>query len=332
MKNKKSIVAICAAFLFLFSACTKNRLINEEANLVPKTVEQDASLPSIAVNNTVLHAEAFGPADSAMIIVLHGGPGSDYRSLLNCKEFSSQGYRVIFYDQRGSGLSKRHSKESYSLQVMYDDLSAVITHYRTSPSQKVFLLGHSWGAILAAAYINKNPTAINGVILAEPGGLVWQDIMDYLDRAKSVKITSELLNDILYPDQFITGKEDEHAILDYKYALLAIADGAKENPTGNEGKLPFWRYGYIVNKALSDIGDNEKPDFTTNLHQYNKKVLFAYSERNKAYGLQYAQKVSSAFPNVQLVKVNGAGHDLFSFPTGWSNFYPVALTYLNSLK
>ena len=332
MKIKLLNLSLAIAATVMLAACTKERKINDAGNLVPKTVEQDLSLPSIAVNGTQLHAEAFGQPDDALLIVLHGGPGADYRYLLNCKAFANEGYRVVFYDQRGSGLSKRHPKDSYTLQLMYDDLSAVVTHYRTSPTQKVFLLGHSWGAMLATAYINQYPTRINGVVLAEPGGFVWQDVLDYIKRSRSIKFTSELLNDLLYADQFLTGKETEHAILDYKYALLGIADGKKDNPTGDEGRLPGWRPGAIVNKAAFDIGEKDKPDWTTNLSQYSTKVLFVYSENNKAYGLAHAQKVSSPYPNRQLLKVNGAGHNMISFPTGWNNFYPTALTYLNSLK
>jgi proline iminopeptidase len=332
MKHKLQIIAATLVSAILLVGCTKGKLITEEGNLVPKTVDHDPSLPSISVNGTLLHSEAFGNPDSAMIIVLHGGPGADYRSLLNCKEFASQSYRVIFYDQRGSGLSKRHTKNSYSLQLMYDDLSAVINYYRKSPTQKVFLLGHSWGAILATGYINKYPAAISGVILAEPGGLIYDDIQAYIKRARNVNATSELFNDVSYPDQFITGKEDEHAIVDYKYALAAAADGAKGNPTGNEARPAFWRFGKVVADALTEIGDKDKPSFITNINQFTTKVLFVYSENNKAYDLPYAQKVSSAFPNVQLFKVNGAGHDLLAFQTGWNNFYPVALTYFNSLK
>jgi proline iminopeptidase len=332
MKPKFLLIAAAIISTLLIIGCTKEKFINEEGNLVPKTVDKDLSLPSVEVNGTQLHSEAFGNPDSAIIVVLHGGPGADYRSLLNCKEFANQGYRVIFYDQRGSGLSKRHPKNSYSLQLMYDDLSGVINYYRKSSTQKIFLLGHSWGAILAAAYINKYPAAISGVILAEPGGLIYDDIKDYIKRTRDINPARELFNDISYPDQFITGKEDEHAILDYKYALLAIADGNKDNPTGNEARPPFWRFGKIVADALTEIGDRENPDFTTNLNQYKTKVLFAYSENNKAYGLQYAQKVAAAFSNAQLFKINGAGHDLLSFQTGWNNFYPVALTYLKSLK
>jgi proline iminopeptidase len=113
---------------------------------------------------------------------------------------------------------------------------------------------------------------------------------------------------------------------------MASTEGNKDSPLGNEGPLPFWRHGAIVNLALLDLGEKEKPNWTTHLHQYTTRVLFVYSERNRAYGLAHAQKVSSAYPNVELFKVNGAGHDMLSFPTGWNNFFPVALNYLNSLK
>ncbi|HET9431275.1 MAG TPA: alpha/beta hydrolase [Chitinophagaceae bacterium] len=331
MKKAKFCIPLLIVLISLWG-CTKENSIRDEGNLVPETVEKDPNLPSISVNGTLLHAETYGNPDSAMVIVLHGGPGSDYRHLLNCKAIANQGYHVVFYDQRGSGLSKRHNKSTYSIQLMLDDLSAVIAHYRKSPAQKIFLLGHSWGAILATAFIDKYPTAINGAILAEPGGFIWEDIEAYVSRARDIKITSELISDFLYSDQFITGKKDEHAILDYKYGLLASAEGNKDNPIGDEGPLLFWRSGAIVNQALFEIGDREEPNWTLHLIQYQTKVLFVYSEHNRAYGLAHAQKVSSAYPNVQLFKVNGAGHDMLSFPTGWSNFYPVAINYLDSLK
>lgn len=329
---KRVFPFVVAVFLMsVFVSCTKGRLISGEGNLVPLTVEKDGSLPAININGSIFHAETFGKPADKMLVILHGGPGSDYRYLLNCKEFANQGYYVVFYDQRGSGLSKRHDKKEYSIQLMIDDLQAVIAHYRTSPSQKIFLLGHSWGAILATAYINEYPSAIRGVVLGEPGGFKWQDIKDYVNRARDFRFTSEALNDALYPDQFITGKENEHAVLDYKLGLLGATDAAKDNPTGNGAVLPFWRAGAVVNKALFDIGEREEPDWTTNLQQFTTKVLFAYSENNKAYGQAHAQRVSAAFPNVQLERIDGAGHDFISYPAGWTHFFPVALTYLNSL-
>lgn len=301
--------------------------------LVPKTVDQDATLPAITVKDAMLHAEAFGPSDSALVVVLHGGPGSDYRYLLRCKALADAGYRVVFYDQRGAGLSQRFPKSAYtSMQVLYDELSGVIAHYRTSPQQKVFLLGHSWGAMLATAYINAYPAAVDGAILGEPGGFVWQDVLDYVGRSRDFKYLSEGLNDAVFSDQLLTGQEDEHEILDYKLDLLTAVGDAKDSPTGNEDFLPHWRSGAVTFSALFDLGTREKPDWTANLAQFKTKVLFIYSENNKAYGLAHAQKVSSAYPNVQLFKTNGAGHDMLSFATGWNNTYPVMRQYLDALR
>lgn len=91
MNRTLSIISATLLTFFVFG-CEKELSINDDGNLVPKTVEQDTSLPSIIVNNTQLHTEAFGNPANPMLVILHGGPGSDYRYLLNCKAFASQGY------------------------------------------------------------------------------------------------------------------------------------------------------------------------------------------------------------------------------------------------
>lgn len=322
------LVALAILSISTFWGCQNELDINDSGNLVPKTVDQDASLPSITVNGAQLHSEAFGNPADPMIVVLHGGPGADYRYLLNCKAFADEGYRVVFYDQRGAGLSQRFPKSHYTMQVLYDDLNAVVSYYRTSPDQKVFLLGHSWGAMLASAYINQYPSAIDGAILGEPGGLIWKDVEDYITRSRKFKYFGETINDAVYADQFITGKADQHAILDYKFMMLTSQESGD---IGNEGSLREWRGGAVTFDAYYEIGDKEKPNWTQNLNAYTKKVLFIYSANNKAYGLSHAQKVSSVFPNVQLFKTENAGHDMLSFPTGWNNTYPVMLDYLNAI-
>jgi proline iminopeptidase len=287
-------------------------------------------LPAIAVNGTLLHAEIFGNPGDPMVVLLHGGPGADYRSLLNARVLADDGYFVIFYDQRGSGLSQRQDKSSYSIQLMMDDLTSVINHYRSSPGQKIFLLGHSWGAMLATAYINSYPTAINGVVLAEPGGFTWDETSDYLSRIKSLSVFNEDSNDALYPDQLLTGKQTEQEVLDYKMAITSAYDSREGNAMGNPGPYPYWRFGSVVQTALFEIASKDGFDWTTNLGQYTTKVLFCYSELNKAYGIEHAQLLSSAYPQVQLEMIHGTGHEILYF--GWNNFYPIVKNYLNSLS
>ncbi|MCC9017559.1 MULTISPECIES: alpha/beta fold hydrolase [Flavobacterium] len=330
MRNKAFYSVTIVLSLFLFWGCEQENDVDEPGNLVPKTVDQDPTLPSIFINGTQLHAETFGNPNHPMLVFLHGGPGSDYRNGLNVKQLADEGYYVIFYDQRGSGLSKRHDKNTYSIQLMIDDLSEVIKYYRKTPTQKTFLFGHSWGAMLAAAYVNKYPTAINGVILAEPGGLNKKLLDDYGEMSRKIKLFSEATSNLLYIDQFLTGKENQHEILDYKLGVSTGFSYAKGNKEGISGPSPFWRIGTTVLESLTDIAENEGFDFTTNLSQYKTKVLFLYGELNQSYGLSFAQKEAAFFPNTALAEVKGTGHEMIYFK--WENVHPFVLNYLNDLK
>jgi len=301
---------------------------NDPGRLVPLTVDEDPTLPSIAVNGTRLHAETFGNPNDPMVVVIHGGPGSDYRCMLNAARLAADSFFVVFYDQRGSGLSRRHPKESYtSEQIFVDDLDGVIKYYR-KPGQKVMLMGLSWGAMLATAYVNEYPAEISGLILMEPGGLTWPDAKAYVKRWMSIDFFDETANDYLYLDQFVTS--NDHNTLDYKMGLQSVADFAEGNKLGNPGPTPFWRRGAICNIASTEYANAHSFDFTTNLQQYTTKVLFAYSELSKAYGRSWAEQVSSAYPNVELVEVKGTGHEMVYW--GWESLYPAARTYLNTVK
>jgi proline iminopeptidase len=311
-------------------SCEKELDIHEPGNLVPKTVMEDPSLPSITVNGTTLHAETFGNPDSSLVIFLHGGPGADYQNGLNVRQLADDGYYVVFYDQRGTGLSQRHDKNTYSIQLYLDDLTAVIGHYRTSPNQRVFLFGHSWGAMLTAAYINAYPDRIDGAIFAEAGGFNKQLLDEYGEVSRKLNLFSEITNDVLFYDQFLTGRENEHEILDYKLAIASSFSYAEGNDEGIEGPSPFWRNGATVLQAFMDIAENEGFDFTTNLNQYQTKVLFLYGENNKSYGLRFAEKEAAFFPKSEIIQIEDTGHKMIYFK--WNSVYPVVLDYLNSLN
>jgi len=332
---KKMMIAVLAALAM--TSCTKERMLDEPGNLVPKTVDQDLSLPSINVNGAMLHSEAFGHPDSTIVVVIHGGPGSDYRDLMTSKSLADEGYRVVFYDQRGSGLSQRFPRKSYTslgngaVDLMYNELSGVIAHYRTHPDQKVYLIGHSWGGILAAGYAGRYPNAVDGLVVAEPGGLKWDDIEEYVKESRSFSLWSEFFNDAMYLDQFISGKEDQHEILDYKAGMI----GSKNEITGDDTPRPgsAWRAGAVINAAMFEVGDKHHPDFSVGLNNFHLPVLFIYSERNKAYSDSWAQRISGAFVSVQLHKVYGIGHEgIIADSHAWTTSTgPRIINYFNSL-
>lgn len=326
---QKAIYILLAGLL---AGCTLQEW-SEPAALVPRTVDQDDAIPSLAINGTLLHVESYGDPANPLLIVIHGGPGGDSRSLLNARDLADDGFHVIFYDQRGTGLSKREDRNQYqgagAVQLFIDDLGAVIHHFRTGDTQKVFLLGHSWGAMLATAYIDQHPQEIDGIVLAEPGGLTWPQTKAYLSRSNKVNLFSEALNDALVPEQMIAGRST-HEVLDYKASFFSAYENAPGNVLGHPGPYPFWRNGAVSFQELNDNADRYGFDFTTNLDEYQEKVLFLFSENNRAYGAAWAAEVASPFVDVEISMVPDCGHEMLYF--GWAGMYPKVLDYLNQLR
>lgn len=330
---KNAMAIVCLALTF--ASCKK---LNEPGNLVPKTVDQDPSLPSIVVNGIQLHSEAFGNPDSTLIICIHGGPGADYRYLYYCRDLVNYGYRVVLYDQIGSGLSQRMDDSYYKglgddalNKLFYDELLGVINTYKTHSSQKVFLLGQSWGAMLATAFTGKHPDLVDGLAIEEPGGLKWNDVIEYVTKSRSFKLWGELLNDATYKDQFITDKKNNHEVLDYKFGMLSSKNTITGDDMATESQ---WRSGAVISSSSFEIGEKVKPDFSEGIQQFNKPVLFMYSEQNKAYPDSWATKIADVFPTKKFVKINGVGHSgMFTDKDTWnSTTLPLLLTYFNSLK
>ncbi|MBK8055659.1 MAG: alpha/beta hydrolase [Saprospiraceae bacterium] len=107
-----------------------------------------------------------------IIIFLHGGPGGYIHSAIisQMKEVAKNGFDVYLYDQIGSGLSDRLPKpRDYSFERHLKDLNEIInTQIKT---EKVILIGHSFGGILATHFVANHPDKVDKLILSSPGDL-----------------------------------------------------------------------------------------------------------------------------------------------------------------
>lgn len=98
------------------------------------------------------------------LLVLHGGPGATHDYLEPLEELAATGRRVIFYDQLGNGNSdKPHDPSLWVVDLFVEELAAV---RRAVGLERLHLLGHSWGGMLAMEYVLTQPSGIVGLIVA----------------------------------------------------------------------------------------------------------------------------------------------------------------------
>ncbi len=292
-------------FALCFGAC-----LDPEAPgaLVPETVIEDPTLPRLEVNRTLLHAETFGASAAPTVVVLHGGPGGDYRSLLPLQALAADGYQVVFWDQRGAGLSQRHPAKVFSYKVYLEDLRLLIEK-TVAPGQVFVLLGQSWGAMYATWFINQYGDyngRLRGAVLTEPGAFTKPQLDEFIEKLmKSVELTGKQLNDATWSRQFISAHDHERA--DYLAMLMAYRAAPSERQDPNNPS-PAWRQGAVVNASLLKLTDEQPFDWTTHLGAFATKVLFLRGSLNTVATLEHQKALAASYPQAEIVTIEGVGH------------------------
>lgn len=109
-----------------------------------------------------LYFEECGNPKGKPVVFLHGGPGAGCNPKM--RRFHDPGaYRIILFDQRGSGRSTPHAdlidNTTWNLVA---DIEKLRTHLEVSQWQ---VFGGSWGSTLALAYAETHPEHVTELVL-----------------------------------------------------------------------------------------------------------------------------------------------------------------------
>ena len=103
-----------------------------------------------------------------VVIMLHGGPGLANSYLAYCQQLYFDFCSVVYYDQRGAGktqLKNNVTSDSLSLDILLEDLKQTVEYIKQKyATDRIFLLGHSWGTMLGTQYIIRYPQTVAGYI------------------------------------------------------------------------------------------------------------------------------------------------------------------------
>jgi len=146
----------------------------------------------------------------------------------------------------------------------------MIEHF--SPEKKAILFGHSWGGMYNALLINNYPELVSAVIFSEPGPLSRELGNLVVHSSNAYGFTSEMVSDAFYSQEFLS--PSDHNSLDYFMQVITLEPQPHRSVDGTRYNK-YWRLGGWVMNWLDVKNLSWKEfDFTTNLKDYNKKVLF----------------------------------------------------------
>lgn len=109
----------------------------------------------------LIYYKSFG--QGAPLVIVHGGPGASHDYFLPYLASLARHNRLIFIDERGSGRSQKlDDPTGYTVENMVEDVEAV---RRELNLDKIALMGHSYGGVLAQAYALKYQQNLSKLIL-----------------------------------------------------------------------------------------------------------------------------------------------------------------------
>ena len=143
--------------LLLLSGCQKEVItFSTKASDVFYVENAGASMRVLVEGNT---------ASNTFILVIHGGPGAG--SFVYNTNYISQNLEdkcaMVYWDQRNAGASQgSFNGSNLHLSQMVDDLTKVIEvlKYRYGQNMSLFLLGHSFGGLVAADFVTRSEDQI----------------------------------------------------------------------------------------------------------------------------------------------------------------------------
>ena len=163
-----------------------------------------------------LYYEESGNPHGKPAIFLHGGPGGGCMDKMR-RFFNPEVYRIVLFDQRGSGKSRPHaSLENNTTWDLVDDIEILRAALQVDRWQ---VFGGSWGSTLALAYSQTHPGRVTELVLRGIFMLRKKEI-DWFYQKGASELYPDLWQHYLKP----IPKRERHDLLHAYYKRLTGDD------------------------------------------------------------------------------------------------------------
>ncbi len=263
----------------------------------------------VPAGNAELYFREIGKGPS--ILVVHGGPAYDHRYLLPEMDRLSDAFRLIYYDQRGRGLSSdRVNPEDVNLASDVADLDRVRERFGL---ESAILLGHSWGSQLTLEYALRHPGRVSRMILMNPSPASagdWEQTTKELTEKLGAE--SNRINAVEASAEYLRGDPDAEAAFARIWFRPGVARPEDHEKIVARLKASFTAEGILKARSIGDRLWKETfsaPGYEvlSRLPTLSIPTLIIYGD-HEFIPAAAVERIASALPIARMVTLTDCGH------------------------
>ncbi len=261
--------------------------------------------------------------NNPVILVIPGGPGLGYGYLKKAlSDILKAHFQLLFYDQRGAGHSSLNDSTKLTMDVFVDDLEQI--RKRTN-QEKLVLLGHSFGGLLAMQYAIMYPERVDRLILVESDPASyheWVRFREILGNRMTKEDSTEILELQKIPCWDQSPQVFENHMLVFLRSYLANRDLSGKLRLNFDSSVLI-NYKTVYPAIRRDLG---RYDIHEELKRLSMPVLLLYGQES-IFPEETIRSLYKSFSNGELEYIEGAGH--FPYLENPKLFFDEVETFMN---
>ncbi|WP_256760558.1 alpha/beta fold hydrolase [Cohnella sp. WQ 127256] len=279
-----------------------------------------------AINDTRIYFDIEGsgyvPVGDKMVkrpvlFAIHGGPGSDHSDFKPWLTPLTEQMQIVYLDQRSNGQSDRVDPATCTLEQLADDIEALRVYLGFN---KIHLLGHSFGGMVAQVYATRYPDSLEKLLLicTAPSFEFYPAALDFASRVATEQQLSVI------PELFEGRIQDDDHLFrwwDVCYPLyFHVQDEEVMRETGNRpiGSLEVANYTFKHFIPLYDVRQK--------LSAVQAQTLIVGARYDWITPVSQAEEIHRLLPHSELALFEKSGH--MPFIEEHADFIKVILGFL----
>ncbi|MGE2832397.1 alpha/beta fold hydrolase [Mycobacterium sp. SMC-4] len=275
-------------------------------------LDADRSSVVATIDGVPLAVRETGPQDAPLTVVFAHGfclrMGAFHFQRARLTEQWGPQVRMVFYDQRGHGLSGNAPPDTYTVEQLGQDLESVLAV--TAPRGPVVLVGHSMGGMTVLSHARQYPQRY-------PTRIVGAALISSAAEGVSRSPLGEILNNpaleaVRFAARYAPGMVHRAR----GAAKMVIGPVLRAASYGDDAISPSvvafserMMHDTSITTLVEFLHALEVHDETAGLETLSKiPTLVACGDRDMLTPLEYSQQMARAMAKSELLIVGGAGH------------------------